>query len=149
MSNVTLLKELREETGLSYSMCAKALEECAGDKVKAKKLLSTWGAEFAEKKADRIAKQGALFTYVHHNGKLAAMVEVLCETDYVAKNEDFKAFGNSIAMQIASIPVSSVAELLTSDFIKDPSKTVETVLKDLIFKIGENMSIGRFERFEM
>ena len=149
MSNTQQLKQLRAETGLSYSMCAKALEEAKGDMTAAKKILSTWGAEFAEKKADRVAKQGSSFTYIHHNKKIGVMVELLCETDFVAKNDDFQRLGADIAMQIASVPVESKEDLMASEFIKEPSKTIENLLKDLIFKIGENMSIGRFERFEM
>lgn len=147
--NTDLLKQLREETGLSYSQCLKALKEANDDPAKAKELLREWGVEFAEKKSDRDAKDGAIFSYIHHNKKVGTLVELMCETDFVARSDDFISLGNGIAMQVASVPAPSREELLQSDYIKDPSHTVESMIKDKIFKLGENITLGRYERYEM
>lgn len=149
MTHTELLKKLREETGLSYSECLKAINQANGDIEKAKTLLKEWGVSFAEKKTEREAKEGGIFTYVHHNRKIAAVVELMCETDFVAKNEEFVALGTDIAMQIASASPVSREELMESEFVKDPSTTIENHIKQFIFKLGENITIGRFERFAL
>lgn len=147
--DITKLKQLREETGISYALCKKSLEDSGNDIEKAKKLLEGWGIEKAKSKANRETKQGSLFSYIHHNKKLGAFVEVLCETDFVATNEDFQTLGNDIAMHIASVHPESEAELLASLFIKDQSKTIDNLIKEYILKIGENIKIGKFVRFEI
>ncbi|OGK14946.1 translation elongation factor Ts [Candidatus Roizmanbacteria bacterium RIFCSPHIGHO2_01_FULL_39_12b] len=149
MSQTELLKKLREETGLSYSECFKALTQAKGDLTQAKGLLKEWGVNFAEKKSEREAHEGRVFTYVHHNRKIGSMVEVMCETDFVAKNEEFMTLGADIAMQIASTAPQSRDELMKSEFIKDTSTTIENHIKQFIFKLGENITIGRFERFAL
>ena len=125
-------------------MCQKALEEAKGDLNKAREILRKKGAEIAEKKAERQTGQGAIFTYVHHNRKIGAMVSLLCETDFVALNEDFKQLGNDIAMQVASIDPEDSKALLESSFIKDQNTTIEQLVKDNILKLGENITIGKF-----
>lgn len=149
MANTELLKKLREQTGLSYTQCLKALGEAGDDLDKAKELLKKWGVAFADKKSDRVATEGGIFTYVHHNKKIAAMVELMCETDFVAKNDEFASLGIDIAMQIASVAPDSKDNLLASDFVKDPSMTIESHIKQYIFKLGENITIGRFKRFAL
>jgi len=149
MKQTELLKTLRAQTGLSYNECLKALKESDNDLEKAKALLKKWGVTFAEKKSDREATEGGVFTYVHHNRKIGAMVELMCETDFVAKNEEFMALGADIAMQIASVAPTSREDLMASEFIKDSSVSIENHIKQFIFKLGENITIGRFERFSL
>jgi elongation factor Ts len=149
MKDIEKIKQLREETGVSYAMCTQALNEAKGDMGKARELLKQKGAEVAAKKAERETGQGAIFTYVHHNKRIGAMATVLCETDFVAMNDDFKKLGNDIAMHIASINPGDKEVLLSSPFVKDPSVTVEQLIKNEILKIGENITLGEFVRFEI
>lgn len=143
MYDIKKLKQLREETGVSFSLCKKALEESSNDLDKAKKLLNKWGAAKAKDKADRKTGEGAVFSYIHHNKKIASLVELLCETDFVAGNKEFQALGQEIAMQVASLNPENVDELLTQDYIRDPSKKISDLLKDAVLKFGENIKIGR------
>ncbi len=151
MSKVDLakLKELREKTGVSFSLCKKALEESDNDLDKAVKKLQKWGADKIKDKAGRTTSEGSIFSYLHHNKKIAAMVEVLCETDFVSGNEEFQAFGQEIAMQIASTNPSDEKELFEQEYIRDGSKKIKDLLNELVLKIGENIKIGRFTRWEL
>lgn len=143
------LKQLREETGISFSLCKKALEETKNDIEKSKKLLSKWGAAKASEKQERSTSQGAIFSYVHHNKKIASLVELMCETDFVAGNSDFQKLGTEIAMQVASVPAQDVAELENQEYIRDPSKKISDLVKDAVLKFGENIKIGRFIRWQL
>ena len=147
MINLDKLKQLREQTGVSFSLCKKALEEEDNDLKKAIQLLSKWGHEKATAKSGRQTKEGAIFSYVHHNKKVGVLVELLCETDFVARNEDFLNLGKELVLQIASTNPQTVEELMDQEYIKDPSKKVDTLFKDLILKIGENIAVGRFIRY--
>lgn len=147
--DIKKLKQLREETGVSFSLCKKALEESDNDIEKAKKLLSKWGIERASGKAGRATHEGALFSYIHHNKKVGVLVELLCETDFVAANSDFQSLGKELALQIASVNPESVEELLKSEFIKDPTKTIDSLIRESILKIGENIAPGRFIRYSL
>lgn len=145
--DLTLLKKLREETGISISDCRTALEDAQGDYDKALKLLKEKAEKVAAKKADRETGQGIVETYVHGGGKIGVMVMLLCETDFVAKTDEFKHLGHEIAMQIAAMDPKDVEELLKQEFIKDPSKTIEKMVKETIQKTGENIVVKKFERF--
>lgn len=149
MTDVKKLKKLREDTGVSFSLCKKALDECGDDLVKAKKLLLTWGAEKVESKASRSTSQGGLFSYVHHNKKIASLIELLCETDFVAGNGEFITLGNELAMQIASTSPKDEHELLKQEYIRDPSKTIADLIKEAVLKFGENIKVGRIIRIEL
>ena len=149
MLNIEDIKNLREETEMSIMEVRSALEETKGDKIKALEILKKRGAQVAEKKAERETKQGAIFSYVHHNKRIGSLVSVLCETDFVAMNADFQQLGNDIAMHIASTAPESTDALLQSPFIKDPSLTVAQLIKNEILRIGENITIGDFSRFEI
>lgn len=149
MADIKKLKQLRDETGISFNLCKKALDESDNDIEKAKKLLQKWGIEKAESKASRETKQGSLFSYIHHNKKVGVMLELQCETDFVALNEEFQQLGNTISMQIASMKPENKEELLKQPYVKDPQTTVENLIKEKILKIGENITIGRFQRWEM
>src|SRR5205085_1629294 len=108
----------REETGLSIGQCKSALEEASGDKVKAIEILKAKGADIASKKAGRTLGSGVVASYVHAGDSVGAMVELLCETDFVAKNPEFKAVARDIAMQVAAMKPNDVGELLEQVFIK-------------------------------
>lgn len=149
MSTINVLKKLREETSVSFSLCKKALDQSGNDIEKAKKLLSAWGIEQTESKLLRKTQQGALFAYIHHNKKIGVLLELLCETDFVASNSEFQLLGNALSMQIASVNSSDVSSLLDSPYIKEASKTIEALIKEYIFKLGENIKVGKFVRFEI
>lgn len=144
-----LLKKLRAETGVSFSLCKKALEESDNNMEKAKKKLTQWGAKKAADKADRETSQGALFSYVHHNKKIASILELQSETDFVSGNDEFRTLGNELAMQIASVPAKDVEEFIKQPYIREPGKTINDLLKEAVLKFGENIKISRFERWEM
>lgn len=141
------IKKLREITGARILDCQKALQEAEGDLDKAVAIVEAKGLARAEKNQDRETKVGYIATYTHNTGVVAAMVEMLCETDFVAQNEDFRQMTRDIAMQVAAMGAENVEELLQQDAIKDPEKTVELVIKSLSGKIGEKMILNRFERF--
>lgn len=141
------IKALREETGLSIMQCRKALEEADGDKTKAVVILKAKGAEIASKKGDRTLGAGVVTAYVHSGEQVGVMLELLSETDFVAKNPEFKAVAKDIAMHIAAMKPVDVGELLTQPFIKDPSKTVGELINGTIQKFGERTEVGQFIRF--
>ena len=148
MITASQVKDLREKTGAGMMDCKKVLTETDGDMEKAIELLWERGIAKAAKKSDRIAAEGIVAAYVSEDGKVGAVVEVNSETDFVAKNEEFKTFVEDVAEQIAKENPADVEELLEQTSIKDSNKTVKEVLTDKIAKIGENMTIRRFERFE-
>ncbi|MCX7996907.1 MAG: elongation factor Ts [Patescibacteria group bacterium] len=148
-ADMRLLKELRKKTGVSFSVIKKALEESNNDPAKAEKLMSEWGVKKAADKADRDAGQGGVFTYMHHNRKIATMVELRTETDFVAGNDEFRKLGMELAMQMSLFRGDSVEEFLKQQYIRDMSKTVDQLLKDAILKFGENIRIARIIRWEL
>ena len=147
MISASQVKDLREKTGAGMMDCKKVLTETDGDIEKAIELLRERGIAKAAKKSDRIAAEGLVAAYVSEDGKVGAVVEVNSETDFVAKNDEFKAFVADVAEQVAKENPANVEELLAEKSIKE-DKTVGEVLTDKIAKIGENMSIRRFARFE-
>ena len=192
--SAALVKELRERTGAGMMDCKKALVEVNGDMEKAIDFLREKGLAAAAKKAGRIAAEGLVESYIHAGGKIGVLLEVNCETDFVAKNDDFRNFVKDLAMHIAAAKplyltreevsqetvehekeilraqalnegkpaniVDKMVEgrvqkyykenvLLEQEFVKDPDKTIETLVKEKISTIGENISIRRFVRWEM
>ena len=147
MISASMVKDLREKTGAGMMDCKKVLTETNGDMEKAMELLRERGIAKAAKKSDRIAAEGLVATYVSEDGKVGAVVEVNSETDFVAKNEEFKNFVKEVAEQVAKENPKDVEELLAQKSIKE-GKTVKEVLTDKIATIGENLSIRRFKRFE-
>lgn len=139
--------KLREKTQAGVMDARKALEEANGDMAAAERLLSEWGLAKAEKKAERTTGSGLIETYLHGDGKIGVMVEVACETDFVAKTEEFKTLAHDIALQIAAMDPTSVDELLDQEFIKDPSRKISDLVTTAIAKTGENMKVKKFERF--
>jgi len=192
--NATLIKDLRERTGAGMADCKKALVEVSGDMEKAIDYLRTKGLAKAAKKAGREATEGLVVSYIHGGGRIGVLVEINCETDFVARNEDFQAFTRDVAMQIAAMAPQFVRKdevsedvigrerdvllakakesgkpepviqkmvdgqvtkwikeicLLDQSFVKNPDKTIEQLQQELISKIGENIKIRRFVRFEL
>ena len=190
----TLIKDLRERTGAGMSDCKKALVEVEGDMDKAIDYLRTKGLAKAAKKAGREATEGAVVSYIHGGGRIGVLVEINCETDFVARNEDFQTFTREVALQIAAMNPQFVRKdevskevvdrerevllakakesgkpdqvvqkmvdgqitkwlkeicLLDQAWVKDPDKTIDQVQQELIAKIGENIKIRRFVRFEL
>lgn len=143
------IKKLREETGARIMDCKKALEAAEGDMKKAKALVEEKGLARAEKTADRETKEGFIASYVHSNGLIGALVEIQCETDFVAANDEFRTMARDVAMQVVAMNPENVEELLAQDFIKDPSKNIELLIKSVSGKIGERMVLTRFVRYEV
>jgi elongation factor Ts len=196
MAEITtqMIKELREKTGAGIVDCKKALQEAGGDVEKAVEILRKKGAAKAAKKAERATAEGAVFSYIHAGGKVGALVELNCETDFVARNETFKELGHEIALQVAAMAPEFVSKedvpaevvekekeilrqqalaegkpehivekivegrlskfyaekcLLEQPWIKDDSKTIKDLITDYITKLGENIKVKRFARFEV
>ena len=143
------LKKLRDKTGAGVMDVKKALEEAKGDMKKAEELIRAKGLAKAVKKSDREVKSGLVYSYVHQTGKVGAMVEIACETDFVAKNDQFVALCKEVAMQVSAMNPKDVKELEEQSYIRDGSKKVGELVKELIGKTGENMRIVRFTRFEL
>ena len=148
MITAALVKELREKTGAGMMDCKKVLTETNGDLEKASELLRERGIAKAAKKSGRIAAEGLVEAYISEDGKVGAVVEVNSETDFVAKNEEFKSFVAEVAKQVAEKNPATVEELLGQESTSVAGKTVQEVLIDKIATIGENMSVRRFVRFE-
>ncbi|MCH7699409.1 MAG: translation elongation factor Ts [Chloroflexi bacterium] len=158
------VKELRERTHAGVMECKNALEEAGGDIAKAAEILKERGLALAEKRSDRETSQGLVECYVHAGGRIGSMVEVNCETDFVALTDEFKMLAHDLAMQVAATgPIAITAEELPDDteeapeeavlllqpFIKDASRTVDEVVKEVIAKTGENIRVTRISRFEL
>jgi len=144
--NIELLKKLRNETAAGIADCRKALEETDNNYEKAKEWLKKRGLEKAEKKGDREVSQGLVESYVHQTGRVAALVEILCETDFVARTDDFKKLAKEVAMQVASMNPKDVATLLKQDYIRDNSVTIDQLIKATIGKLGENIIVKKISR---
>ena len=147
MVTAALVKELREKTGAGMMDCKKVLTETDGDLEKATELLRERGIAKAAKKSGRVAAEGIVEAYISEDGKVGAIVEVNSETDFVGKNEEFRAFVMNIAKQVVEKNPADVESLLAQDSIEEPGKTVQEVLVGKIATIGENLNIRRFARF--
>jgi len=165
------IRQLREETSCGVIDCKKALEETQGDFKKAKEILRKRGLEMAAKKAGRVATEGRVESYIHNGSKIGVLVEVNCETDFVARNEDFITFTRDVAMHIAAVAPKYLKKedvpadvlelqadkegyykmncLMAQPFVKESSKTITDLLNELVAKIGENIQINRFVRFKI
>lgn len=149
--NVTIdqIKKLRAKTGAGVADCRRALEEAGGDFKKAEELVKSWGIDKAGAKAGRAVGAGLVETYIHAGGKIGAMVEIACETDFVAKTAEFRNLAHEVVMQIAAMDPGNIEELLKQEYIRDAAKTVDQLVKETIAKVGENIIIRRFMRFEL
>lgn len=144
--DITLIKKLREETGVAIIRIREVLEEVGGDEKKALVILKKEGFEKAAKREGRVTGEGKIFVYAHHTGKVVGLVELLCETDFVAKTDVFEIAGKDLAMQVASM---GDTKLESQDFIKDSSKKVSDLIKEVIAKTGENVRLGKVIRVEL
>lgn len=151
MANVDLklIKKLRDATAASIADCRRALEESNGDYTKALSWLKKRSVQLAEKKAHRETSQGIVDAYIHVGGKVGVLVELLCETDFVAKTDEFRHLARELGMQVAAMSPKDVAELMKQEYIRDSSQTVEHLIKGVIGKLGENIKVERFVRFEI
>ncbi|MBT9149616.1 MAG: Elongation factor Ts [Dehalococcoidia bacterium] len=159
---VEKIKELRQRTGVGIMDCKKALLDCEGDLDIATAKLRERGFSIAQKNKGRTLKSGMVESYVHGGGRIGVLVEVNCETDFVARTPDFRELAHDLAMQIAAcapeaispdeVPAGDDADgtyLLLQPFIKDPQKTVQDVIFEVIARVGENIRVNRFARFEL
>jgi elongation factor Ts len=159
-----MVKDLREKSGAGVMECKKALESCEGNLEKASSLLKEKGLAIAEKKATRTALKGIIEPYIHGGGRVGALVELNCETDFVARLPEFQELAHNIAMQVTAmnpkyLSVEAVPQgvevkpevdcLLSQPFIKDPTKNIQAVVTETIAKTGENIKVGRFVRYEL
>jgi elongation factor Ts len=162
--SVEAVKELRNRTNVGIADCNKALLEVGGDVEKAIEFLKQRGAAIAEKKKDIAVAEGVIEAYIHHTRRVGALVELNCETDFVARTDEFRRLARDLAMQIAAcspqfisseeVPPEAETEpevvcLLSQPFIKDPTKAVQEIITETIAKVGENVKVRRFARFEL
>lgn len=158
------IKELRERTNAGVMDCKRALEQSDEDMARAEKLLMEWGMASADKKAHRVTAQGMVESYIHAGGRIGVIVEVNCETDFVARTDNFKELAHNLAMQVAATNPKVVSEdqlpedfdglptdavLLLQPYIKDPSRSIRDLVGEAIGKTGENIQVKRFARFEI
>lgn len=149
MVDLAIVKQLRERTDASMSVCKNALEKADGDMDKAMAFLREEGNKVAEKKAARQTGIGIIEAYVHTTQRIGALLEIRSETDFVARNQEFQKLAHDIAMHIAALNPESIPQLLGQPFIKDESKTIGDLLKEAIARFGENIQIAQFSRFEI
>jgi len=149
MANTTLIKELRDKTQMSIKEIKKALEEAGDDVEKALEFLKKQGAKIAEKRAGKETGQGVIEAYIHGNGKMGALIDLRSETDFVAKNEQFRQLAHDIAMQVVSMDPEDIDNLLSQPFVKNQDLTVDELIKEYIGKLGENIKVERFIRFSL
>jgi elongation factor Ts len=158
------VKELREQSGAGVMQCRKALMECQGDIERALEFLKEQGMLKAKEKEERATSQGLIEAYIHTGGRIGAMVEVNCETDFVARTDEFKELAHQLAMQVAAMQPQFISEeeyssetelepqtacLLLQPYIKDPERSVQDIITETIAKVGENIKVSRFARFEL
>jgi elongation factor Ts len=158
------VKKLRDLTGAGMLDCKKALEETGGELDKAKEILRQRGIAIAEKKATQETRQGLVEAYIHPDGRLGALVELNCQTDFVARTDGFRALAHELAMQVAATDPQHIAPeelpagsdgnpeelcLLAQPFIRDPGRTIQDLINDTIAKTGENIRVRRFARFHL
>ncbi len=147
MITIDQIKKLREESEVSISECKAALERAGGNIEKAKGILKKWGRDLARKKAEREANQGIIASYVHPNKKIGVLLELNCETDFVAKSPDFQTLAHELCLQIAAM--GEEVPFSEQPWIKDENKIVKELIEEHIAKLGENIIIKRFIRYTL
>lgn len=148
-SEIEKIKSLRDSTGLSFNEIKKALTEAGGDEERARVVLRELGVKMAAKKSARQVKEGVVESYVHNTRKVGSMVELYCETDFVARNIEFQKLAKELAMHIAAMKPGSMDELLEQPFVRDQDMTIKDLVNQYIAKLGENIQVGRFQIFEI
>ena len=162
--SIEMIKELRSQCGAGVMECRNALLEVSGDVEKALQILKEKGLLKAQKRADRVTTQGLVEAYIHTGGRIGALIEVNCETDFVARTDEFKELAHELAMQVAALSPQFITEeeipeganvepqaacLMLQPYIRDPGKTVRDVIIETIARVGENIRVRRFARFEL
>lgn len=147
--SIKSIKKLREKTGAGVMEVKRALEESSGDEKKAEKWIQKKGLVKAKKREGREASEGVIASYIHHSGKVAVLVELRCETDFVARNEDFVKLANEIVMQVASMNPKNVKELLGQDYVRDTKVKISDLVSEVSAKTGEKVELARFVRMEL
>lgn len=145
--NINDIKKLREETGAGILEVKQALESSNGDLKQAREGLMKKVASKAAKKADRTANDGLVYAYIHSTGKVGSLIEIACETDFVARTEDFKKLCHEVAMQVCTSDFQNVEELNESEYIRDSSKKIQDIVNEVTAKTGEKIEIRRFDKF--
>lgn len=148
MVTIDEIKQLREETGVSITECQKALKEAAGDLKTAKEILRKRGKDFAKKRIEKETGQGIIESYIHPGKRVGVMVELRCESDFVAKSQDFQKLAHELCLQIAAISPEE-NPLLEQPWIRDESKTIKELIDEYLAKFGENIILKRFVRYEL
>ena len=162
--SIDILKDLREQSGAGIMACRNALAHTEGDIEKAMQLLKEQSILRVEEKAERTANEGLIEAYIHTGGRIGAMVELNCETDFVARTDDFKELAHNLAMQVAATDPQFIGEedvdegtevepqmacLLCQSYIRDPGLTIRDIINEIVAKVGENIKVARFARFEL
>jgi len=147
--SIDLLKKLRNETSAGIADCRTALSDAKDDYEKAKKLIIERGLEKASKKEGKETSQGMISSYVHQTGKVGVLVELRCETDFVARTDEFKALAHEITLQVAAMNPEKVEDLLTGPYIRDPKVSITDLIKLTVAKVGENITVARFVRLAL
>ena len=147
MITIDKIKQLRQETGVSIIECKKALKDAGNDIEKAKEVLRKRGKELAQLKSQRETGQGIVESYIHVNKKVGVLLELNCETDFVAKGKDFQELAHELCLQVAAL--DGEKPLLEQSWIKDESKTVKELIDECISKLGENITVKRFIKYEI
>lgn len=147
--SIALVKKLRDGTGLSVAECREALLAASGDYDAARSVLEKRAAAVAEKKKGRALGSGVVSAYIHGGGEIGVLLELLCETDFVAKNDEFKKIAYDLAMHVAAMRPETKEDLLSQEFVKDPSRTIASIVEGITQKFGERSEIGNFVRFSI
>lgn len=147
--SIGIIKKLRDETGAGVMDVKRALEDSKGNEKKAVEWIKKKGLAKAEKRAKKDALEGKIAAYVHHSGKVAALVEMACETDFVAETPEFSKLGQEISMQVVSMNPKDVKDLLKQDYIRDPKKKISDLVAEVTGKTGEKIELKRFVRYEL
>lgn len=143
------IKKLRDETQAPVMEVKRALEETGGNEEAAKKILSEKALARAEKKKERTAGDGMIFSYVHAGGKVGVLLDLRCETDFVARTDTFQKLGKELCLQVASMDPENVEILLAQEYIRDPEKKVGDLVGEAAGTVGENIRLERFIRYEI
>lgn len=140
------ITKLRQDSGAGIMDCREALFQAKGDIDKAKKILLKKGLAKAAKKKGRDTAAGIIYAYIHHGGQAGALVHLACETDFVARTDEFKQLAHELAMQIVSMKPENTEELLEQDYIRDPAKKIKDLMAEMVSKVGENITVNSFSR---
>jgi elongation factor Ts len=149
MISAEQIKKLREETGASVVECKKALDSSDGNFEKSLQSLKQKASQSVEKKAGRETKAGIIEPYIHNSGKVGVLLELVCETDFVARNAAFKELAHNLAMHIAAMNPKDREELFEQSYIKNPDQTIKDLINEKISKLGENIQVRKFARYEI